>query len=404
MNQFPHENKIDEKVLIIILFLIQFTHILDFVIMMPLGPTFMRSFEIGPDKFSMVVSSYTFAAAIAGIVGTFFLDKYDRKTSLLFLYAGFSIGTLLCAMAPNFYSLVLARVVAGGFGGILGAIIFSIIGDVIPENRRGKATGTVMAAFSVASVLGIPVGLFLADTFNWHAPFLFIVLIGFFVFYLILTKFPKLTSHMHASNQKRFYLEEIKTILKFKNHQRALFLSIAIMLSGFLVIPFVSPYMVKNVGLQEKQLAYIYFFGGIFTFITSRLIGIFSDKYGKFKTFSVVAPLSIIPILIVTHLSRVPVAFAIASTSLFFILVSGRFVPVMALVTSSTSKLHRGSFMSFNSSIQMVATGLASLIAGQIISENKLGELVHYNVVGYLAAFLTLVAVFLASKVEIIKD
>lgn len=402
---------VNEKALIAILFAIQFTHIMDFVIMMPLGPKFMRFFSIGPSEFSIVVSAYTFAAAIAGIVGSFFMDLFDRKSALVILYIGFIIGTLACAIAPTYETLVLARITAGGFGGILGALIFSVIGDVIPEERRGKATGTVMAAFSVASVIGIPTGLFLAETFHWHAPFIFLTVVGFFVLFFIVKEMPNLKGHMKEASTEvlskkqtvQRMLKEFKIIFSDSNHQRAFMLSIAIMLSGFMVIPFVPPYMVNNVGLTEKELPYIYFFGGLCTFVTSRLIGAFSDKYGKFKMFSIVAPLSMIPILIVTNLPPVSLVIALMCSTMFFVLVSGRFVPVMAIITSSTVKEKRGAFMSLNSTIQMMATGSASLIAGKLIQQSSDGKLVGFQTTGIIACVLTIISIFLAKRVKVVQ-
>lgn len=403
---FPHEKSrsFNERIIIALLFAIQFTHILDFVIMMPLGPKFMRFFAIGPDKFSIVVSAYTFSAAISGLIASFFMDRFDRRTALLGFFVGFILGTFACALAPNYEMLVLARVTAGGFGGVLGALIFSVIGDIIPEERRGKATGTVMAAFSVASVIGIPIGLFLAETFHWHAPFIFLTIISLIVLFFLYREMPSLTGHMKGKNAKGIdIIHEFMVILKEKNHQRAYSLSVAIMLSGFMVIPFVSPYMVKNVGLSEKELPFIYFFGGIFTFVTSRAIGSLSDKFGKFRMFSIVAPLSMIPILLVTNLTHVPLSIALVCTTLFFILVSGRFVPVMAIITSSASKEKRGSFMSLNSSIQMLATGFASLITGLVVTEGAGGKLEGFHFAGIMACVLTLVSVYLAKKIKIVQ-
>lgn len=401
----PHEksSSFDERIVIALLFAIQFTHILDFVIMMPLGPKFMRFFAIGPDKFSIVVSAYTFSAAISGLVASFFLDRFDRRNAILVLYTGFILGTFACALAPNYYLLICARIVAGGFGGILGALIFSVIGDIIPENRRGRATGTVMAAFSVSSVIGIPVGLFLAEMYNWHAPFIFLTVISLIVLGFLFKEMPSLKGHIRNKKlQSSSTLSEFINVLSDKNHQQAFFLSIAIMLSGFMVIPFVAQYMVKNVGLTEKELSYIYLVGGIYTFVTSRVIGIFSDKFGKFKMFSIVAPLSMIPILAVTNLGAVSLVVALSCTTLFFVLVSGRFVPVMAIITSSSTKEKRGAFMSLNSSIQMLSTGTASLITGNIIVENAGGKLENFGWAGGISCGLTLLSVYLAKKVKTI--
>lgn len=389
--------KKDETILILLLFSVQFTHILDFVIMMPLGPTFMRFFHIGPREFSYVVSSYGFAAACGGFVSSFFMDYFDRKKSLIFLYSGFIIGTLFCALAFNHHALIAARAVAGMFGGVLNGLLFSILGDSIPEERRGQRTGTVMSAFGLASVVGIPTGLFLANKYTWHTPFIFLAGISFVVLFFIIKKMNPVTAHLGGKKVS------LKELLLTPNHARAYWLSLFIILSGFMVIPFVSPYMVKNVGLSESELPFLYFFGGICTFITSNYIGKLSDAHGKKKMFYIVGTLSIIPILTTTHLPRLPLSIALIANCLFFILVSGRFVPIMALIVSSVAPPQRGAFMSINSAIQSLGIGLASFVSGALITTNAHGELLHYGLVGFLSVGLTLFCLYLASRIKIVK-
>jgi predicted MFS family arabinose efflux permease len=363
----------------------------------------MRVFSIGPSEFSLVISSYAFSAAICGILGSLFLDRFDRKKALLFLYSGFILGTLACAFAFNHHALIFARIIAGGFGGILGGLIFSILGDNIPENRRGAATGTVMSAFGVSSVIGIPTGLFLADHFNWHAPFIFLSVLSSLVLILIIKKMRPMKQHLKESQDSKLSRwESFKTNLFEPNHLRAFTLSLFIILSGFMVIPFVSPYMVKNVGLLETELPYLYFCGGLFTLVTSRLIGKLSDKIGKHKVFYIIGSLSLIPILIITHLPKLPLPIVLLCSSLFFILVSGRFVPIMSMITSSVKPSNRGSFMSLNSAIQSIAMGIASFVAGLIISTGANGELVNYGFIGIISCLFTVFSMFLASRVKII--
>jgi predicted MFS family arabinose efflux permease len=391
---------VSEKMVIFILFCLQFTHVLDFVIIMPLGPKFLRYFNIGPQEFALVVSSYGFASAVGGILSSFFIDRFDRKKALAFLYTGFTIGTFLCALSPSHYSLIFARAIAGGFGGVMGALLFSVIGDVIPEERRGRATGAVMSAFGVSSVIGIPLGLFIADQFDWHMTFVFIGTMSIFILVLLFKVFPEMSGHKTKTIPGN-KLNDFISLLTEPNHIRVFLLTITVMFSGFLVIPFVSPYMVKNVGLSEKELGYIYFIGGGFTLITSRIIGIFSDKLGKHKVFYIVGLLSIIPVLIVTHLPKLPLVIVLCATSLFFIFVSGRFVPVMALVTSSVDPSKRGQFMGLNSALQSISMGIASSVSGLILGTNLNGEITGYGVVGIISALLTLLCLFLASKIKV---
>ncbi len=388
-----------ERLLLFVLAVVQFSHVLDFVIMMPLGPQFMRVFHITPQEFGLIVSSYTFSAAIFGFLGAFFIDRFDRRTALLALYAGFVLGTLACAVAPNYELLVVARAVAGAFGGILGALIFAIVGDCIPDVRRGAATGVIMSSFSVASVLGVPFGLFLATSLSWHAPFFLLAGLSALALMLAVAVLPSMKKHL-LNAQPTAALENMRTVLSSPNNLRAFGLMALLMIAGFSVIPFISPYMVANVGLTEADLPYIYFFGGLATFFTSQWIGKLADKFGKLVVFRIVAALSIIPILLITNLPVVPLAVALVCTTLFMICLSGRLVPAMAIITSSVEPRYRGSFMSINSAVMQVFSGAGSFAAGFIIGKATDGTMTNYWLVGLIAALATSGCMIIAGAVK----
>ncbi len=395
---------LNEKLIITVLFFVQFTHMVDFVVMMPLGPKLVRAFALTPNQFSYVISSYAFAAAIMGLISSFFVDNYDRKKVLLFFYAGFLIANVFCALSINYFMLLFSRILAGGFGGVLAGLTFSIIGDVVPEARRGKATGIVMSAFGTASVIGIPLGLFLADHFDWHAPFWLVSVLSLLVILVIMIKMPAITGHIKLKRYKKSEeFQKILNLFKDANCRSSFFLSCAYIISGFLVIPFISQYLVKNVKLDEKNLALIYFFGGLFTLFTSRYFGVLSDRYGKHFMVNILAPLSLIPIFLLTNMTQVPLPVVLMINTSFFILISGRFVPVMAIITSSVKKENRGAFMGINSSLQQMSMGFASMLAGLIIRYNTAGEIEGFNTVGYISMFMTLVFTYLASRVKIIE-
>lgn len=379
------------------LFVVHFTHIFDFVIMMPLGPLLMEKLSFGPTQFASIVSVYAFSAGISSFFSSFWVDRFDRKSALIWVYLGFIFGNLLCATATSYFGLLIARIVAGAFGGVLGGITFSIVGDEIPESRRGHATGIVMSAFSVASVIGVPVGILLANKFDWHAPFYFISFISLFVMAAIKIKIYEMKGHMNPNATGVKFIQ----VLKYDNHRKALTLTLCLVFAGFMVIPFISPYMVANVGLKQEELAYLYFFGGGFTFLTSRYIGKLSDKFGKHKMFSIIAIASIIPIIINTNMPKMPLYWVIPLNTLFFILVSGRFVPAMSIITSSTHRELRGAFMGVNNSVQALGMGVASSIGGYLITEGANGELFGYHIVGFIACCFTIVSIFLAKRVRI---
>ncbi len=384
-----------EWALLLVLAGVQFTHIMDFMVMMPLGPQFLRLFAISPQQFGFLVAIYTFSAGISGLIAVFYIDRYDRKTLLLALYAGFILATLLCALAPGYELLLLARAAAGAFGGVLSATVFAILGDAIEPSRRGSATGLVMSAFSLAAVLGVPVGLYLAQHGNWRAPFLLVASLGLLLWITAFYTLPRLRTHLHIQRTRNAG-QHLLHLVTQPNHLVAFALIATLMFAGFSVIPFISPYMVANVGLQESDLPYLYLSGGLASLFSARMIGRCADRYGHRKVFVAVAGISILPILVITHLPLASVGTAIAVMTVFMVFVSGRFVPTIALITASVEPGVRGSFMSLNSSVQQFAAGFASLLAGMTIGKNASGALIHYGWVGIGAALATMLCMVIS--------
>jgi predicted MFS family arabinose efflux permease len=392
-----------EKLLLWTLAAINFIHIVDFMILMPLGPQLMRLFEISPSEFGLLVSSYTFSAGISSFFGAFFLDRFDRKKILFWVYVGFTVATLGCALSPSYGVLLLARILSGLFGGLTSALILAIIGDVIPDARRGRAMGLVMAAFSVASVLGVPLGLFLAGLSDWHTPFFILTGLSLVSLGMIFRFIPNIADHLGQEVQRPHPLEVVKRVTSNSNQMRAITLSVMMMFGQFMIIPFLSPYTVANVGFTELQLTYIYMAGGAFTIFTSPWVGKMSDKYGKLKVFTIFMFLNVIPIAVITNLGVTPIPFVLMISTMFFVTSNGRYVPAAAIITGTARPENRGSFLSFNSAVQQLATGLASLIAGMIIGENALGQLTNFNLVGYIAIFFSLLCIPLARRVKVVS-
>ena len=388
-----------ERSLVLLLAAIQFTHIMDFMIMMPLGPQLMRVMFISPQQFGLLVSAYTLTAAVAALAVAFYTDRFDRRKMLLFLYAGFVLSTLLCGIAPGYGALLAARAVAGAFGGVAGAMVHSIIGDAIPEQRRGAATGMIMSAFALSSIIGVPIGLVLAAHFSWRAPFLFLVVVSTLVLILTWKILPPMRGHIVEGESHR-PLDQMKAVFGTANHLRAFGFMFALLFAGFSEIPFIAPYMVANVGLKETDLPYLYLFGGLATVFTSRYIGKLADRHGKRQIFTLIGLISIAPLLITTNLPPVAVPVAICASVVFMVFVSGRFVPAMALVISSVEPRLRGGFMSINSAIQQLGLGAASFLAGSLIGHAPDGTLTRYWLVGFIAVGATLLAILLAWRVK----
>lgn len=388
-----------ERWYVIILAAIQIAHILDFVIMMPLGPIFMRVFDITPVKFSALVSAYTFSAGIVGFLGALWADHFDRKKFLLFNFTGFIIGTFLCAISPNFTALLIARVIAGAFGGILNASVLSLVADLIPFQRRGAAMGVVMSAFSISSVLGVPTGLYIANLFDWHASFYFICIVG--VIFWIMSYFilPSVKVRTDESSFKD-KLRNFRMILGQKDYLQSFSLTSVLGFGIFMIIPFIAPYMVKNVGLTEDEIPLIYFVGGICTIVSARIIGRLCDKIGSFRVFRVVALLSIIPIFLLTNLpAGIPLWLALVVTTLFTSIGSGRFIPAMTIVSAVVKPQERGTFMSLENASRQLSAGAASQAAGFIIGSTAAGALTGYNLVGYVTIITSVIAIFIASRI-----
>jgi len=395
-----------ERLLLYVLAAAMFTHIMDFMIMMPLGPHLMRIFDITAQQFSLLVASYTITAGVSGFFAAFFIDRYDRKKTLIFMYFGFAIGTLACAFSPTFSILLIARSLTGAFGGVLGALILSIVSDAIPLERRARGIGVVMASFGVASVFGVPFGLFLASKFSWHTPFLFLGGLAIIVAFLILTYVPAMTTHLRAQGHAS-PLEVMKQIFGRRNARLGLTFTSMLMLGHFTIIPFVATYMVGNVGFSENELTYIYLVGGVCTLLFSPWVGRMADKHGRLKIFTIFGSLVTIPILIITNLTPVPLGVALSISAIFFIFSNGRMVPSTTMETAIIKPEVRGSYMSIRSSVQQLTSGLAAFIAGLIITEQpsvfdaKAKALVHYNYVGIIAVFFSLVSLYVARKLTV---
>jgi len=387
-----------ERYLLLTLAGIQFSHVIDFMIMMPLGPILIAELGITTHEFGLLVASYSFSAALSGLFAAIFIDRFERKRMLLGMFALFGIATLACAAAPGYATLLAARGLAGAFGGVMGAMTHTIIGDAIPFERRARAGGMVSAAFSVATVAGVPVSLWLANHFQWRAPFVFIAVLVVLFIAVGLRVLPELRGHLSAEKQAHPFAPML-AVLRDANHLRALLFSALIIFSGFTVIPYITVYAVHNVGIAQQDIPYIYLFGGAATLVTARLIGHWADLRGKVKIYRLVAFSALLPLLVATHIGAAPLWLWLIVTTTFFVLVSGRMIPAMAIVTSAAQPKLRGTFMSLNATTQSLAMGLATTLAGFIISQDANGQVVDYGMVGYVAVTANLLAIWFVGRI-----
>jgi predicted MFS family arabinose efflux permease len=390
---------LSEWLLLLMLAALQFTVAVDFVIMMPLGPQLMRIFDINTPAFNLAVSAYAGAAGLSGICAALFLDRFDRKMALLTVYGGFTIGTLFCGLAPTYGTLVFARALAGCFGGIVGGISLAIVGDLVPEARRASAMGTVMSAFSVAQVAGIPLGLYLADTLSWHVPFVALAGLSAVIWVCAFIQLPKVRAHL-ALSRAETPIRRFAAILFNADHLRALALMAVITLGGFMIIPDLANYLVNNVGLSAAELRWVYLVGGVFTLFTMNGIGRLADRYGRMRMFSIMMVCSMVAAFLITHLPVVPAAVAVATSTFFMISMTGRFVPAITMITSSVEPAHRGGFMSINSSVAQFSSAVAAAISGVIIHDVSNHQLVGFGLLGWAYLGWAIIGLWLGGRVR----
>jgi predicted MFS family arabinose efflux permease len=389
----------NERLLPFVMAGISFTTIMDFMIMMPLGPQFKRIFDIGPEMWSAVISSYTFAAAVSGFAAIFFLDAFDRRKALLFMYAGFIVATFLVGLAPNIYLLLAARALTGLFGGIIGALLLAIVGDLVPGPKRGKAIGIVMTGFSAAASLGVPLGLLIGTTFGWRFAFFMIAGFSMLLYVLAWKIVPHVNAHLGRSGSiMRNSINGIKAVVTDGNQLLALLFMVLIVFGQFSIIPFISPYMVANVGFEEMELTYIYLAGGTLTVFTSPWFGKIADRRGKHRTFGVLMLLSLIPIYAITNMEPIPIAYVLIFSSMFFVFAAGRMIPASALVLSTAHPDYRGTFMSIRSVAVSLGQGIAAYCAGLIIFELPDGTLSNFSTVGYIGIGTSIASYFILRK------
>ncbi|MFN8775566.1 MAG: MFS transporter [Flavobacteriales bacterium] len=401
-----------ELILLLLLASVQFTNIVDFVIMMPMGDLLKKSLDISPAQYGWLVSSYGLAAGLTAFLGVFYLDNLDRKRALLLAYAGFMLGTCCSAVVPttrdaelNYWLFIGTRVITGLTGGLLGGLVLSIVGDVIPVERRGRAMGVITMAFSLASILGIPIALTLVDAFgqNWHVPFYGVCLISLPVWVLSFRFIPPLQAHLALHKQGYHRMETIRAIFSDVAQRNALLFSITLIMGQFTVVVFLTPYMINNVGLAQTDIKYIYLTGGLCTVLSGYFIGQMVDRFGRYRIFTIFAFLSVITLLLITHLPPSPLWLVLIVGGFFFIFISGRMIPANTITTSLVEPRHRAGFMSLNSACMSLASGLSGIIAGTVVYQaTETSPLEHYAIVGYLAVGATLLALMLLRRMKAI--
>jgi len=393
-----------QKLVILILALTQFTVILDFMIMSPLGDMLMKSMNLKPSAFGVAVSAYAFSAGISGLLTAGFADKFDRKKLLLFFYIGFTAGTVLCGMAHTYEVLLAARIITGLFGGVIGSISMAIITDLFALQQRGRVMGFIQMGFGASQVLGIPLGLFLANHWGWEIPFFLTAALAGLILLAIIVKLKPVTAHLAVQHDKSAFLHLWHTISK--QDYRVGFAATALMsIGGFMMMPFGSAFAINNLGVTNQQLPVLFMISGVSSLVVMPLVGRLSDKISKFKLFAFASIWTMVMCVLYTNLSITPFYLVVIFNVLLMMGVLSRMVPQQALISAVPDMEDRGSFMSINASLQQIAGGIAAAAAGMIVvQKTKFSPLEHYNTVGYVIVVISICSILLLSRVSKLID
>ena len=385
---------------IVLLALTQFTVVLDFMVMSPLGDMLMKSMSLTTGQFGLVVSAYAFSAGASGILTAGFADKFDRKKLLLFFYVGFILGTLFCGLSTSYEMLVAARIFTGIFGGVIGSISMAIVADLFPLEQRGRVMGFMQMGFGASQVLGIPISLYIANAFNWKAPFFMIVGLATIIWAAVAVKIEPITKHLEIKNDRNA-LAHLWHTLKQRHYRVGFFATALLSLGGFMMMPWGSAFAINNLHVTKEQLPLIFIVGGVSTLFIMPLVGKLSDRIDKFKLFTFASLWMIAVVLVYTNLTPVPLWLIMTFNVLMMIGIMSRMVPSMALVTGLPEMQDRGAFMSINSSLQQVAGGIAAAVGGMIVyQKDKFSPLEHYNTLGIVISVLSVIGIFAVYRVS----
>lgn len=389
-----------QKIIILLLAILQFTIVLDFMILAPLGDILMKSMNMSTKQFGTVVSAYAISACISGIFAAGFADKFDRKKLLLFFYTGFIFGTYFCAISYNYETLFIARIITGLFGGVIGSISMAIITDIFSIHQRGKVMGFVQMAFGGSQILGIPIGLVLANYWSWHATFYMVLILAILLGIALVIKLKPLTEHLKLINNKNALQHLLQTIKK-KDYRIGFLATALLSMGGFMIMPFSTAFIVNNIHIAQSQVAIIFFFTGIFSIIIMPIVGKLSDKYDKLLIFGIGTIIAIVMVVIYTHLSPVPIWLVIIVNIVLFIGIMSRMVPATALNSAVPDAYDRGAYMSINSSLQQFAGGIAALFSGLVVvQKSKNSPIENFDILGYVMVVLMLLCFYFVYKVN----
>ncbi len=389
-----------QKFVIFILAITQFSVILDFMVMSPLGDLMMKALDLKTSQFGLAVSAYAFSAGISGLLTAGFADKYDRKKLLLFFYTGFILGTVFCGLANSYSLLIAARIITGLFGGVIGSVSLAIIADLFDIHHRGRVMGFVQMGFGASQVLGVPISLYIASHWGWHVPFIMVAALASVVLVMITTRLQPVTSHLAEKSDKNVFLHLWHTVAN-RNYRIGFLATALLSIGGFMMMPFGSAFAVNNLHIAQDKLFILFMMSGASSLVIMPLIGRFSDKIDKFILFSIASAWMAVMVVVYTNLSVTPLWMVIIFNILMMMGIMSRMIPSSALTTALPDLKDRGAFMSINSSLQQIAGGIAAAFAGLVVvQKTKTAPLEHYNTLGYIIVCISALSIFMVYRVS----
>lgn len=389
-----------QKLVVFLLAITQFTVVLDFMVMSPMGDILMKAIDLKPSQFGIAVSAYAFSAGASGLLTAGFADRFDRKKLLLFFYSGFIIGTFFCSFANDYWTLVAARIVTGLFGGVIGSISMAIITDIFTLQQRGRVMGFVQMGFGASQVLGIPIGLYIANNWGWHSAFLWIAVMALIIVIIIAVKLIPITAHIGLQKHQSA-LKHLWSTFSQKEYRIGFLATALLSIGGYMMMPFGSAFAVNNLHVSHEQLPLLFMISGVASLIIMPIVGKLSDRYDKFKIFALASIWLMVVVLIYTNLGVTPFYLVVILNILMMAGILSRMTPSSALISAVPEMKDRGAFMSISSSLQQLAGGVAASLAGVIIvQKTKESPLEHYPTLGIIVVLLSVLSIFMIYRVS----
>ncbi|MBT0570239.1 MFS transporter [Curvibacter sp. CHRR-16] len=378
---------------------VQFAHLLDFMLMLPLAPLLMGAWGLQTRQYGVLLAAYGVAAAVSGVVATTYVHRFERKRLLLALLAVLALAQLVCASANSYAVLLVGRIAAGACAALVGALLQTLVGDLFAPQQRGRAVGVLLSGTSAATVLGVPLVLVLINYGDWRHAFAFTAGLSVLSIVLLQVAMPMVRVDKQRAGAAGYAV--LVHLLRNGAYRRVLAFMGLGAFATFVVIPYMPLYLTSNLQWPTEQLALVYVLGGAMAFATAQLAGRMADRWNKVHLYRTVALVSMVPIVLQTHLPASAWWVVLAVSTLFFSFAPSRAVPAMAIAVSAVAPPDRGAFMALNAAVQQLACGVAAYVGAQLVHMQAGVGLQGYSTAGWVAIAVTLSTAWMAGRIPL---